>query len=824
VSTHSESFFCRLLNISSHESLRIFIAWTLKFLIQTAIFLGATIITALFIERIGIEMLPFLFVSQAIFVMLGALLFAPFLRRFQKGTILNLGGGILFLLAVGAFFFQEVNHLLFFGLLLVAYSVVLAQMYIAMSIFMEDLFTPLESERAFPIIESAEPIAGIIAGFITAFGIKLSFVRAEDFLMIWGIIGICIIPLFFFFTEKLNSVPRPRSKKEEFERSDSSFEELQKSVGYIRNNPFLRSLFYAVLIQFAVMIIVEFLYTKSIETTFSSNLHSHQSVADALTHGFGVVNIILFTIVLFFQLFVASRTLANFGVVKTILLHPIMMFFSIITMTVSFSFVSATVTKGIYETFGGLQKNAYHSSFYVFRPLVRIRAKEFLEGFAKPIGIVIGTLLLFCAEYFFHGKDSEMILSLNIILIILTILRFFTSANFGENYTLLTKKNLETKGRATEKLDAIEILAQKGHKNASEILVSSLLSPNEKPEIQVKILKTLGILKDVNTIPTILKYCFEGKSLYVQITATKALGEFRNLGEHFLGQSFAKHRVIEALQTLFLSTQSKDLKSSIIKVFKNVRHPDVVPFLLKVLQSNNTEIVAEAIRACGMFHDMSAAYYLEPFLQHKNPIIVSNTIIAMWQFSPYRLSLSLALSKMLSSPDKKTQHAAVYAVGETLSYQEIPKLIRILEQSKDDEMLRMHCAIALAKMNRSESILHIIEMILSPKKEISNTTQSLFSTAHESIKKSVQQIVQRYISGRIHDILQREKTEVLEKMQDESLKDLYACYEILGEEKEMMEIIEILEEREESSPLSSFTKKNSQKKKDVKKYKVNSSL
>ena len=188
MSINSESFFCRLLNISKHEFLRVLIAWTLKFLVQTAIFLGATVITALFIERIGIGMLSVLFVFQAIFIMFGSLLFAPFLRKFQRGSVLMGGGSLIFCLSIVAFFLQESNHLLFFGILLIIYSIVLTQVYIAISIFIEDIFTPLESERAFPIIESAEPIAGIFAGFITAFGIKISFMEAEDFLIIWGII------------------------------------------------------------------------------------------------------------------------------------------------------------------------------------------------------------------------------------------------------------------------------------------------------------------------------------------------------------------------------------------------------------------------------------------------------------------------------------------------------------------------------------------------------------------------------------------------------------------------------------------------------------
>ncbi|MEI7511581.1 MAG: HEAT repeat domain-containing protein [Candidatus Peregrinibacteria bacterium] len=799
----------RVLNIAPHEFRRVSISWILKFVLHTATILGFTVILALFVGDMGLENLPYLYIFQAIFAIGGTLALSNILRNFPKPEALGIGGVILFILALSGFFLHGAHPFLFFSVLILAYSVVATQMNIALSLFTEELFSPLESERTFPIIESAEPIGGIFAGLITGFGISLHLVEAVDFLIIWAFFGALFSPLLYFFVQKLDPIPKPHSQQDEFERL-GGWGEIKESLKHIFNNPFLKALFFAVVVQWLVFNLIEFQYTTAVKHAFTGGAHGGDSVANQLTHGLGLVHIGIHGVVLFFQLFIASGIIKRFGMVRTIILNPVLVFLSSLTMMLSFSFVTATATKGVFEAFGGLARNAYHSSFYVFRPRVRERAKEFLEGIARPFGMLLGTLIIFLLQYVSHHDEAFLSSFLSLSILFLLGGWLLTSFSLGEKYTLLARKNLETSGHAPEKLDAIEILSQKGHKDPGVHLIKVLNFKNEKPRVRSKILLTLGQIRDTNAIPEIVK-CFEDPSPEVKLAAVESLVEFKGLGSHFMGQSFAKHRVIEALQTLFHTTHSKKIKSAVIKVFRNIQHADIVPFLLESLESKDPDTISGAIRVCGLFHDISAGYYLEKFLNHPNPLVRSNTIIALWQFIPYRMKLTVALAGMLESKDDEVLQSGIYAVGETESIQEIPRLIKILAENPENHHLRKHAAIALAKMNHEHSIEHLVELILHPEKDVSLSTKSLFPRVHDNIKKIVNQHINQHITHEILDILEKEQSDILEEMSNQTLKSLLRAYEILGEEKETLQIQEILEDRKKAKEEEKLVREDEKK-------------
>ena len=187
------SFFGVIL--SETESQKIFISWVLKFVLHMATVLGFTIILALFIGEFGVGHLPELFGIEALFSIIGTIVFSSFLKQFSQKKSLLVGALTLFFLTIFGFSLEDTSVFLFFGVLIFGYSVIITQLNIIFSLFIEELFSPLESERAFPLIESAEPVGGIFAGIIT--GVGVSFLSPEYFILIWGGVILLIIPLLF---------------------------------------------------------------------------------------------------------------------------------------------------------------------------------------------------------------------------------------------------------------------------------------------------------------------------------------------------------------------------------------------------------------------------------------------------------------------------------------------------------------------------------------------------------------------------------------------------------------------------------------------------
>src|SRR3989338_5840548 len=157
-------FVNRILNVSSHEWPRILLGWHLNLFLRTGFVIGWTVTVAMFINRIGIEALPYLFVLNALMIMMGSIFYSYLLQKINRQLLIIytiLMGGALLLLST---LFSLSNDFIFFGLILVAQSILLSQLNILISLFTEDLFSPLESQRTFPLIATSETIGGILGG------------------------------------------------------------------------------------------------------------------------------------------------------------------------------------------------------------------------------------------------------------------------------------------------------------------------------------------------------------------------------------------------------------------------------------------------------------------------------------------------------------------------------------------------------------------------------------------------------------------------------------------------------------------------------------
>ena len=129
----------------------------------------------------------------------------------------------------------------------------------------------------------------------------------------------------------------------------------------------------------------------------------------------------------------------------------------------------------------------------------------------------------------------------------------------------------------------------------------------------------------------------------------------------------------------------------------------------------------------------------------------------------------------------------------------MPRLLRIAKETTDIHV-KKHIYVALAKLEHSAAISSIIDMVMHPDKNLSQSIRKLIfaPSVEKNLKKVVHRHLESHISDKIHVILKDEETEILEEMKTATLKVLFEAYEMLGEEKEMMQILEVLEERREN--------------------------
>lgn len=824
-----KAFLFRLLNITPNELGRILEAWSIRLCFQIGYIIGWTMLTALIVKEFGITMLPWMYMANALLIIVGSVIYSQILYAFENRTLII----VSIITAMGLLVLDATvfSHYLpaFLIVTLIILSVFVSQLHIMLLAFIEELFTPNENERANPLIETSEPIGGIIGGIILA--TFAGQIHITDFTYFWAFFVLIIIPVLLFFYRKRHKF-MTLVHAEENAVEEGHHNRIRQGISHLRAIPFVKFLAIVIFCQWMFVNILNYQYTKVVDESVThdpkspivqeeehhdiTDLHaaaptisaadeSHadsvhieddhdagHSHEDLLTHGLGTLHIVFSLLMLLMQLLFSSRIVARMGIVHAMKFLPGISLGSMLTMLFNFQFFSVVAAKGLYEMFFVVNTNAYHNAYYAISERIREQIREFLEGVMRPLGIFTGTALLLIAQALIPDAyiDTALTLIMGSVLILMLLLLTFMRSK----YTQLAKKNLDLIGDHPEKHTAIEILSQKGHSEASEILTKNLIYKNESPRTKIKILRSLAHIRDVNALPEILG-CLEDSDKQVQIQACRTLSSYRRLGRHFFSQVFAKYRVVKTLVNVFTHAKSKALRSEIVTVFANLHHEDVVPFLLQMLEEGDPTMKADIISIIGMFHDINAGYFVEEYLDHPHPMVRAQAIIALWQFKKYRLKLMIHLTSLLDDEeDQEKILAGIYVLGETKSIQEIPRLLHYLRG--ENKKMRTEAAIALAKLGKVEALEHILEAMVEAKPAEGAAVKSMLRNVEDYYVKMLNAHLEKHIQTKMQEEFGTGKQLVLDDLPMDKLKNLKYYYELLENDHDILKIEQIIRRKQ----------------------------
>ncbi len=783
---------------------------TMRFLLHGGTVLGFTILISYFLAYYGATQLPLLFVFISIGTLVGTFVTNALNHKFSVENLLRYSSVLLGILIVSSYF---ILHFLNNSLLLlitsvgILFSIGVTQLNILFSIYAETSFSPLESEEAFPIIESGEPIGGLISGII-AFTLP-SFFSPEALLIGWA----SLFFLFFIvqyihelinnqtYNKIINANSLYKLKKDEIQKSC-----LKNYYNILQKNKLVVSLFFFVLLQSAGYILIELIYAMSASVLFDHEHVAQAQVMQELAHGIGAFHLWTYGILLLLQITVASKIQHFLGIVKSIFIQPFIQFFATFFTLISGSFFIGLLGKGVYEVIGGLSRNSYHSSFYVFSSHIREEIKEFLEGFARPIGMILASLFAMIISVFFFKLEygfMEFYIFCSVILLLCLGGALYHYYNIKKQYTYLALHNLQNEESIEEIFDAIEILSQNGHKNTIHILSKLLKEKNQPILIQKKILEAFGELQKDSAIPDLL-WALHHIDKEIQLSAVKAFGKYKSLKKLMINQIFSRHKIINSLQKVFLNADSKKLRLAVIKVFKDMQHPEIASFLISTLSKNNHNINIEkeerdtifcAILGCSYFKDISIAYYIQPFLKSPDSYLKSASIIALWQFKRYRKDLKKHILEMIKSKNLDMKMSGIYTIGELKLYNFLPQ-IRSIFKKETNPHIHKHCLITFIKMGLDKHIPHILNMMFHTDETISSSTKKLLSSPgiEANTKEFIDNFIRKKVIEKIKTILKENPNSIIE-LKSSILEHLSALYSLIHEEKIVHTISKILESR-----------------------------
>ncbi|MFA5352541.1 MAG: MFS transporter [Candidatus Gracilibacteria bacterium] len=792
-------YLSRIFNVAPHEIPRILLAWSVKFLFMIGFTIGWTMLTAMLVGRLGIGYLPLLYIANAGLVIFSTIFFSELIHRVGKRilTYLTIACGVILLVSAVIAFHATGDARVFLLLALVAESVFFAQLNILLSLFIEDLFSPLESARAFPLVETSEYIGGIVGGLLILGGLSFFHMEAFELSFIWLAAIALIFPLLLLAKRISHKLPTLESHTISI-KGLRSFQKFREGGKQVKKIPFLASLAAVVMLQWMFLTMLNFQYTEALDTRVtqseeaSAATHAAAPAAnnheELLTHGLSLLHIAFYTLALFTQLFLTSRVIGKLGIVKTLRLHPMIASAATVVMTLKFSFGSAVATKGLFEATTGIYNSAYHSSFYALKESVREHAKEFLEGLIRPLGVALGTGALLALQRVFAGYTLSF--SINLTLLAAAVAMSYLLTRGKQQFTAVSQENLSLAGNHPAKFNSVEILSRPGHEKAAEILVAKLFEENESELLRVKILTTLGKMSNPATIPAILE-CFRSESENVKLAAVEALGDFRKLEATGITQIFTHHQVIDALKDLFQKENSPELRNAITRVFAKIGKNEIADFLLETLAAGGNGIRADILKVCAMFEDPGCAHYIEPYLTSDNPAVKANAIVALWKFPHYRLKLTPLLAELLAALDKPTQKAAIYTLGEIQVKAEEQRLLNYLAQPEDAE-LRLLAALALAKMQHSATPRILANYILQGDETLSSEVKKQLVNLPREIQKEVERIIHYRLSHQLHRLLIRSEVRNITELPREKLEEYRKIYATAADWEEVAKVDALL--------------------------------
>ena len=708
-------------------------AWLIRFLYYTGYVMGFTAFVAIFVTRFSIQALPFLFLIQAVLMIVGMVFFSFVHGRFGNKFLI----GVCSLFAATFFLFATLfrgHDLIFFGLIFLSFGIFLPQLQVFVANFIEEHFSPLEGEKASPLIESAQVIGGIFAGVVmVSFG---SFIATYKFFYLF-ILFLFLMASVLFFLEptQLPSIALFKKMKLPFSHRIFNF---RKSLQSIRKIPFLQVLCFILFFQWIIAHLLEFQYTKVVEEGIGHALNSEQHEG-SLLHGLGSFHMLFHGTALVVQIVLTSRLLKMLGTAGGFLLHGIVTLLSSISWLIGFQFFTVILAKNNFEMSGIIARNAHENSYYAVELGTEKAVREFFEVLVYPLATIVGNLLLLFIQFFFFEEHFSFVVRF--------LFLFFSLAMVGcsfllkRHYTSLVEDKFLSSSDQLSKCHAVELLSQKGHRGNIDFLLKMLHSRFETDRTKIKILEVLsqsGHHIVIQEIPIFLE-----KPRFT-LGALRALTVFPKLRQYFQSHVFAAERIKTHLQRLFLHGYNRDVRSKAIEILIDLDREKTGSFLLENLEKGSVDVKVACMQGFRYIHDDGIFYFLRPYLTTRCSVLKAEVLATLWRFRHYRERLRPVLHEMLNSGDDEQLRCVLQAFDAVDG--EIDQTVIIPLLSSGNALLRLLASKRLLQQHYYGAFPYFIALLLHRDKDISAKAYGFLQSFSSSLQASVLYFLKKEVS------------------------------------------------------------------------------
>ncbi|PKL36845.1 hypothetical protein CVV38_03040 [Candidatus Peregrinibacteria bacterium HGW-Peregrinibacteria-1] len=692
----------RIFNIQEGEWLRVANCWGVVFFYRFAFVLGWTLVLGNFVDRFGIMALPYLFMLNAFFVICGSVFYYLLSKNWSDRFLLFFWIGVNTLLMLFAFAFIE-N--LFWLLIICAFAVgvVLRQFKIIFDSFVERIFNPLEAQRVFPLIESADTVGMLAAGLLIVLASGLGFGVWIIFLAIAVVLSTPLIYHLLRYEHQGKAVVARRVKVVPKRSIKTVFHSYWS--GYWAST-FFKSFAVMFMVQWISYSLLEFQYTKAVfVNTEASVVDTGSGFQHAFFHDLGSLTMLFSVSAIMMQVILGSRFLRYLGTFGAFLVHGVVFLFSVVLLAFNFTFGVAVLVMNNYVLTNVLNKNAYHTAFYAFKDKY---LRETLEGVVQPIGALVGTCILILAQRIFIDSEVEVAV-VNALLVAFATVLVVLLYNQQFDYTNLAIKEMKSSKSLEDKLHAAEILIQRGHASGDDVVIDELMNSDDA-DFRIQLLNAILISDSKRFIPQIFELISAPGKL--GSVALDVVSKFSNLGGYFKKNTAGIASSALTLKKYYKRHSDILERKKVLTVVRNMNSIVMLDWLMDLSGDTKDPLRPYVLKILAEFKDVSFVNLFEKSYKSKDRMVRAAAIFGLVNLKGDVL-LGVSFVEESIAGSKSDKIAALGLIGD-LKMREYMGVCKEL-LGDDDVEVGLAAAIALLKMECEEGLIWLVERLIKHK-------------------------------------------------------------------------------------------------------------
>jgi HEAT repeat protein len=393
-----------LLKIRPDEIRMVMLVAALFLCIQAGQGIGENAAFALFLARLDVDLLPYMYMGLGAVAFLASLAYATSLSRFPSGSV------IVYLLA-GAVFLFVVEWAVIVILGISLYPVLWLTTY-GMSVIFGTLLWMLAGEvcdtrqakRLFPLFTSMGILGSVLGNSLT--GVFAKIAGTENLIILYAI----LLGIGLLLTREIVSIYfKPKSVA----ITNSLIDDVRAGFDFVRGSPLFRLIAYSSILFSVLFFTVDFPFSEIVSIRFTGD--------EAGLAGFkGLFTSITTAVTFAVSLFLANRLYAWLGIVNSVLVMPLTYVVAFILFFVSFNFWGAVGARfSQLVVLGGLAGTAWNALFNVVPPERRGQVLAFNNGVPSQVGVVLSGLLIILSNTVL--ADTKVVLLLGAIVAVVTV-------------------------------------------------------------------------------------------------------------------------------------------------------------------------------------------------------------------------------------------------------------------------------------------------------------------------------------------------------------------------------------------------------------------